>query len=255
MVTAGTCTIAGDQSGNSNWTAAPQQTQNITIAQAPQTGFTVTATPNSIYVNGSSQLSSTGDVGGGVSYSVASGPCSIYYGSTVVGLGVGICTVTAISAANSKYESASSTVTVNVSLSPQAALTLTPSATSVRSGQSVTLSTTGGSGDGTVTYTASPQVSPSSQQTNRNSVTVSSALVCGISGNILTPTGGSGICVVTATKAADGPYAEATAQSNITVTAAPPPANPIPTLSEWAQILMMLMMTGSVGWYSRKMTR
>lgn len=34
-----------------------------------------------------------------------------------------------------------------------------------------------------------------------------------------------------------------------------PPTNPIPTLSEWAQILMMLMMIGTVGWYSRKMTR
>ncbi len=35
----------------------------------------------------------------------------------------------------------------------------------------------------------------------------------------------------------------------------PPGPNPIPTLSEWAKILMMLMMIGTVGWYSRKLTR
>jgi hypothetical protein len=131
-------------------------------------------------------------------------------------------------------------------------LTITPSATTVQTGQSVTLSTTGGSGNGAVTYTAVAQPSASSQAANTRSVAAASVLTCGISGNILTPTGGAGSCLVTATKAADGAYAEATAQSTITVTASPQPPNPIPTLGEWARLVMMLMMIGAVGWQTRR---
>jgi hypothetical protein len=37
------------------------------------------------------------------------------------------------------------------------------------------------------------------------------------------------------------------------ITPAPPPApNPIPTLGEWAKIVMMLMMIGAVGWQTRR---
>ncbi|MCF7968348.1 MAG: IPTL-CTERM sorting domain-containing protein [Methylococcaceae bacterium] len=31
-----------------------------------------------------------------------------------------------------------------------------------------------------------------------------------------------------------------------------PPVNPIPTMSEWSQILMMLIMIGTAGWYVRR---
>ena len=34
-----------------------------------------------------------------------------------------------------------------------------------------------------------------------------------------------------------------------------PPPQPVPTLSEWAQFIMMLMMIGTVGWYTRRMFR
>ena len=220
---------------------------------APQAALVLSASPTSVNVNGTSTLSTSGGSGTGtVSYAVASGPCLVS-GSTLTGTGVGSCSVTATKAADSTYAAVTSApVVVTVGLAPQATLTLTPSATSVQTGQSVTLSTTGGSGNGAVTYTAVAQPSASSQAANTRSVAAASVLTCGISGNILTPTGGMGSCLVTATKAADGPYAEATAQSTITVTAPPPPPNPIPTLSEWAQIVMMLMMVGAVGWQTRR---
>jgi IPTL-CTERM motif len=43
--------------------------------------------------------------------------------------------------------------------------------------------------------------------------------------------------------------------SNVTLTPAspPPPAQPIPTLSEWAQIMMMLMMIATAGFYGWRM--
>jgi hypothetical protein len=40
------------------------------------------------------------------------------------------------------------------------------------------------------------------------------------------------------------------------ITPAPPPApNPIPTLGEWAKIVMMLMMIGAAGWQTRRVIR
>jgi len=77
-------------------------------------------------------------------------------------------------------------------------------------------------------------------------------LQCTINGAVLTPTGGTGVCQVTATKAADANYqAQTSAPFNITVTAVPSPA-PIPTLSEWAEIMMMFLMIVTVDWHLRK---
>ncbi len=244
IVTAGPCTIAANQAGNANWTAAPQATQAITIAQASQSGLTATATPNSIAVNGTSTLNTTGGNGTGtVTYAVALGDLCTVSGSTLTGVGAGLCTVTATRAADTNYLAATSSgVSVTVALNPQAPLTVTPSTLSVPADQSVTLSTTGGSGNGTVTHTAVAQPDATVQTANSRTVAAASVLTCGINGNILTPTGGTGRCLVTTTKAADGPYAAATAQSTITVTAASPPSNPIPTLGEWAQRVMLLLM-------------
>lgn len=48
----------------------------------------------------------------------------------------------------------------------------------------------------------------------------------------------------------------ATAGGNVDGTTPPPrPPNPIPTLGEWGQIIMMLMMLLSVGYYSRRAQR
>lgn len=65
----------------------------------------------------------------------------------------------------------------------------------------------------------------------------------------------AGFCLVDGASCDSDDYGEAIITLTGTVPPAPPPIKPIPTLSEWAQILMMLMMIGSVGWYSRKMTR
>ena len=47
----------------------------------------------------------------------------------------------------------------------------------------------------------------------------------------------------------------AASASTTPITPEPPAPNPIPTLSEWAEIIMMLMMMGAVGWHSRRMIR
>ncbi|MCQ9947597.1 hypothetical protein, partial [Staphylococcus aureus] len=66
----------------------------VIVAKAGQTALSVQASPAAISFGGISQLSTTGGSGtGAIGLSVA-GPCSIA-GSTLTGLGVGTCTVTA----------------------------------------------------------------------------------------------------------------------------------------------------------------
>jgi hypothetical protein len=107
----------------------------------------------------------------------------------------------------------------------QSSLVLAASPSSINVNGTSTLSTTGGSGTGAVSYTL-----------------VSGP--CTLSGATLTGTG-VGSCVVTATKAADSTYASATSSPvTVSVTLAVPSsqAAPIPTLSEWAMILMASLM-------------
>jgi hypothetical protein len=139
---------------------------------------------------------------------------------------VGSCVVSATKAADSNYASAtSSQVTVSVALATQSSLMLAASPSSVNVNGTSTLSTTGGSGTGAVSYTL-----------------VSGP--CTLSGATLTGTG-VGSCVVTATKAADSNYASATSSPvTVSVTLAAPSsqAAPIPTLSEWAMIMLASLM-------------
>jgi hypothetical protein len=176
-----------------------------------------------------------------------------YDNSSTAPTNAGTYAVTANCTANGNYSALTdaSAGSFVISPAPQTGFNLILSATSVSLGSSVNLSSTGGQSDGDVTYTAVPQsLQPSVFSSNVSTATT--GLQCNVLGSILTPTGGTGVCVVTATKAADGGYAAASSVGNVTVTAAPLP-NPIPTLSEWAQIAMMLMMIATAGWYIRGM--
>jgi hypothetical protein len=250
-VEAGACSVSATKASDGVYASVTSAPVTVSVGLTPQTALVLIANPASINVNGSSALSTSGGSGGGaVTYGVVSGPCSVT-GSTLTGTGAGSCSVTATKAADSVYaEATSAPVTVSVGLTPQATLTLIPSATEVQVGQTVTLSTTGGSGNGAVTYSTVAQ--PINESPSSAAALV---LTCGITGNVLTPTGGAGSCLVTATKAAEGAYAEATAQSTVRVTAPTPPPNPIPTMGEWARLVMMLMMIGAASWQTRRVIR
>ena len=176
--------------------------QVATVVLATQATLSVTSDPTSIYVNGASTLSASGGSGSGaVTYNYVSGPCNLS-GATLTGTGAGDCIVTATKAADSTYDSAtSSPVTVAVSLAPQATLVVVPNPSSINVNGTTTLSTTGGSGSGAVTYNL-----------------VSGP--CTLSGATLTGTG-AGSCIVTATKAADSSYDSATSSQVTVVIPAP----------------------------------
>ncbi len=151
-------------------------------------------------------LSTSGGSGSGlVSYvvsSAGSAGCSLS-GAVLSVTSSGTCTVTASKAADATYAIASSgAVTITASKRTQSALSLVD--TALIAGSTLTLSTSGGSGSGLVSYVVSSAGSAG----------------CSLSGAVLSVTS-SGTCTVTASKAADATYAIASSGAvTITVTAA-----------------------------------
>jgi hypothetical protein len=173
------------------------------VVTAPQATLLLVSTPNSITVNGTSTLSTTGGSGSGnVTYAWVSGPCSLNV-ATLTGTGVGNCVVTATKAADSNYASArSEDLTVAVSLATQTSLVLAASSDSITVNGTSTLSSTGGSGSGNLTYRVLNGP-------------------CSVSGATLTANG-VGICLVIAQKDTDGTYAIATSSPLSIFTAVAP---------------------------------
>jgi len=191
MVSAGNCTIAADQAGNANYSAAPQVTQGISIAKAQPAPLTLLLSPANIgAVGGIGTLSTSGGAGTGAISFATTPSCSIA-GATLTGNSAGTCTVTATQVADANYPGTSSNpVNVQVGVGAQATLFLNATSTSLSVNGTSALSTTGGSGGGTVTYAVSSGT-------------------CTVSGATL-HTSAAGQCQVVATKAGDGTFGAAT---------------------------------------------
>lgn len=190
--------------------------------QAPLTGlFNGSANPGAINVGDAGTLSTSGGSGTGtVSYVSNNGACAIS-GTTLTAATAGGCTVTVTKEGDADYNPATDLLSITIDKASQAPLSVTASPASVGVGGTSTLSTSGGSGTGLVSYT-------------------SDTSHCSISGNMLTGVS-IGSCMVTATKAADTNFLAATAavvvsvgsalqdQAPLTVlfngSANPPPAN------------------------------
>ncbi|MBP9867200.1 MAG: InlB B-repeat-containing protein, partial [Candidatus Pacebacteria bacterium] len=180
----------------------PNYVWSFTINKASQATLTTTA-QTVTYPTTFSALSTTGGSGSGaVSYVVTSAGtagCSVI-GTTLSYTSAGTCTVTATKAADTNYlvtSSAAQTFTVNKGT--QGALTVTNTTSTYGSG--LTLSSSGGSGGGAVTYAL---------------VAAGTANCSVTSGGVVTFTA-AGTCTVNATKAADTNY-NAITSANATVT-------------------------------------
>jgi len=198
-VTAGTCTIAADQAGNANYNAAPQVTQNITIGKANQT-ISFGAAP-SVIVGGTGTVSATATSGLAVSFTAITATCNFSGVSTVGGVTVGTCTITADQAGNANYNAAPQ-VTQNITIG-QGSQTITFGATpSVIVGGTGTVSATGGASGNAVTFTS----------TTLGICTISGSTVTGVT---------VGTCTIAANQAGNANYNAATqATQNITIGAA-----------------------------------
>ena len=199
LLSSGNCTIAANQSGNTTYAAATQVNQAFTISQGSQATLIANAATTVLAFGGTTTLSTIGGSGtGAVSYASNNGNCTIV-SSTLTAAGVGSCIVTATKAADTNYLVASTTVGITINQAAQATLTAIATPAMINFGATSTLSTTGGSGTGAVSYASN----------NGN---------CTIAGTTLTGAG-TGSCTVTATKAADTNFNSTTGSIGVTVNA------------------------------------
>jgi alpha-tubulin suppressor-like RCC1 family protein len=121
ILAAGSCTASADQPGNAHYAAAAQATQTFAIGKAVQAALSVSATPATLAFGGSSTLQVSGGSGSGaVSFALTAGATSCgLAGSTLSGIGVGPCTVTASKAGDDNHSGISATLDIAVSQASQ----------------------------------------------------------------------------------------------------------------------------------------
>ena len=195
-------------SSAANWPLTHGQTSDFTLyakwISRAQASLNWNLSSTSVPYLGSLTLGTTGGSGtGSVSYSVSvNSTCTISGATLTPGQAGSLCLVTATKAGDASYDAASTAQqTISVTKINQATLNWNLASTSVPYLGSLTLGTTGGSGNGAVIYT------------------LSGASACTISGSTLLPSDVGTTCEVTATKLTDGNYNSAdTITQTITVT-------------------------------------
>jgi hypothetical protein len=183
---AGLCVVTAKQSGNPVYAPALNVQRSFTIARAKQPEFSFTI-PQLAVGQQVTLSASGGSTDGIVSYTVdesSAAFCALVAPAILEGKAAGGCSVTATKRGND-YLDATATASVAVVKGAQKLLRVEASGTLAFPG-TVSLSATGGMGDGGVTYHVASGP-------------------CTIAGNQLTSTG-PGTCRVTAVKAADRSY-------------------------------------------------
>ncbi len=189
IVAAGTCTIAANQAGNANYTAAPQVTQNITISTASQT-ITFGAQTGKIFGASPFPLSpaATASSGLAVTYtSTTTSVCTIS-GSTVTIVTAGTCTIAANQAGNANYGAAPQ-VTQNIAIA--------------KASQTITFGAQVGQVIGTGAFELNPVATASSGLPVAYSSTT--LTVCTISGTTITMVA-IGTCTIAANQAGNANF-------------------------------------------------
>ncbi len=112
---AGTCTIAANQNGNSDYAMAPQVTQNISITKQSQTINSITFYPTTLTVGNTTTVSATTSSGLAPTFSATPATVCTSTGNAVKGIAAGTCTIAANQAGNGSYVAAAQrTQTINV---------------------------------------------------------------------------------------------------------------------------------------------
>ena len=182
---AGTCVVRANQSGNASYQPAPQVQQSFTVVPppSPQTiTFTSSAPGSAIYLGPNYNVTATASSGLPVSFTV-SGTCTLS-GSSVVMAGAGTCTVYANQSGSSAYLAAPQVQQTFAIAKRSQTITFPDPGNFDKNDPPFPLSATSTSGLA-VTYTVDP----------------SSASICSVSGNMVTPLGERGDCIVHANQA------------------------------------------------------
>src|ERR1043166_5502789 len=202
--------------GNNNYEDVTSASHAVGLHKANQGTVTVTAPSDVTFGSTGTATASGGNGTGAYSFSsTGSTGCSVLGDQGSVNDASGSCTLTATRAADDNFNvsAASAPFTVNLHKGNQAALTIT-NPSDATYGTPATLTSSGGTTGGTVTYSAGASTG------------------CSVSGDQLTVTNASGTCSVTATMAGNNNYNDVTSASHLvalhkaaqgTVTATAPP--------------------------------
>lgn len=198
----GPCVVTGHQAADANYLATTGST-TVAISKAAQNPLQLQA-PGSLAPGGSGSLAATGGSSGEpVVFSIApasAGVCTVS-GTTLQATAVGVCTVEGVMPGGSNYLDVSASIAVTIANQAQAALTLLASSTQIAMDSTSSLSVTGGSGTGSVTYAL-----------------VSGAQYCDVDAVTGIVTGKTiGACTVNAVKAASLGYDAITSANTVTI--------------------------------------
>ncbi len=190
-VSAGTCTITGNQDGNSSYVAAPAVVQNIDVL-ASQTIGAISFLPATLSVGGSSTANASATSGLAVTFSSTTPSICSVSGSSVSGVAAGTCTIAANQAGNSAYAAAPQvTGSITVNLRSQTIGTISFSPATLAVGGSSTASATASSGLAVIFSSTTPSI-----------CTVSASSVNGVA---------TGTCSIAADQPGNASYAAAPA--------------------------------------------
>ena len=226
----GTCTVTATRALSTNYFVASSADTTVTIGKATQSVVTLTSTSGTFNTNIS--LTATGGTGSGsYSFSVSNAGtagCTLPSATTLRSSGAGSCTVTATRAGDDYYEAKSSTATtVTFARDSQNLLSVRDVAGDLDTG--ITLSVSGGSGTGALSY----------------SVTSGTASCSVASGVVSARYAGS--CLLTTTKAADTNYSQAQITSTLTFIKATQASLVVTSVSGVYGTPIALAITGSSG--------
>ncbi len=206
-LSAGTCNIASNQSGDVTFSAAAQVIQAINISKKSQT-LTFGSLP-SIFVGGTGSVIATSDSGLSTILTSTTPTVCTVSGSTVTGVIAGTCSIAANQAGNATYNVATQVIQT-ISVSPASQTLVFDPVPILFVGGTVTVSATGGKSSKSVIYTSTP------------------ASICTINGAVVTGVA-VGACTITANQAADANYNAASPVTQLINVAAPPPMTVSPT--------------------------
>ena len=201
----GSCVIDANQASSTNYLAAAQAQQTISVSQGLQTITITSSAPSATVAGAQYHLLATGGLSGNsLSYSVDGGGTSIctITGNTVSFTGVGSCVIDVNQAGNTNFQAASQAQQViNVALGIQTiAFTTTPS----NGATSYHVSATGGASGNAVTFT----------------IDTAASSVCSIAGATVTFLA-QGNCIINADQIGNDHYAAATQARQIFTVGAP----------------------------------
>ncbi len=197
FLTGGTCTLEATQVGDARYRAAVPVVRSFEVTDAPQT-ISFDAPPDRVWTDATFDLSPTASSGLQVTLASETPDVCTASDATVTLLAAGTCELVASQPGTSTFLPADDVHrSFDVTPATQGAFAAWVAEYSIALAGSTTIGSTGGTGDGSITFDVT-----------------SGTDVCSLSGTTLTATA-RGTCVVTASKASDARHEAATASTDL----------------------------------------